>query len=274
MQIDSDGERYGDSQDYDNESGSYVLDPLPVQHLHLLHRRRQGYAMETQDRSNNRYANSKLQKRGKLVTFFRNGDPHFKGLPVSVSGKNFASFETLMIFLNEKISTTAGVRHILSLPEGKEITDITDFNTGHYYVVSSVKKLNRNVIYGNSRETYWINKNFSAGKFRKGEAKLLVNNSDKFSKSAPGSMVSSPQLPNSRILEIISNTNRDSVERVILNTQTTQSFEEILSDITGMIVLQHPPVTTLYTARPPFKRVSLSLKEKYVQFQLTVKMDD
>lgn len=96
-------------------------------------------------------------RRGKLVTFYRNGDPHFRGLRTSVSRKMFLTLETLLVWLNEKISTVTGVMFIFSLPEGTEIRDITQFVGGRSYVVSSVRRI-IHVPYGDSKERFWRNR--------------------------------------------------------------------------------------------------------------------
>ncbi|ELT92583.1 hypothetical protein CAPTEDRAFT_49259, partial [Capitella teleta] len=80
-------------------------------------------------------------RKGNLVRFYRNGDPHFKGVTTAVSQKQYATFETLLVWLNEKINTSAGVKYIFQIPDGKEIREISDFIAGRSYVVSSVRKI-------------------------------------------------------------------------------------------------------------------------------------
>ncbi|XP_023932247.1 neuronal migration protein doublecortin-like, partial [Lingula anatina] len=199
---------------------------------------------------NKGHGHKKFSKRGRLVTFYRNDDPHFKGIQTAVSQKCFVSFETLLSWLTEKIPLTKGVRHVFSLPEGREITDVKDFVGGKDYVVSNDKKIRLNVQYGNSKEQYWNNRKPSAGKFRKHEKQLFLGeNGDVLSTSN-----ASP-----RILSIMSNTHRNSIEKVILNPKTNQTFEEMLEDITAMLKLLKPPVTSLYTAKEPFRKKTYEL---------------
>lgn len=215
------------------------------------------------------YSNPALEfrvRKGNLVRFYRNGDPNFKGLTTSVSQKQFATFETLLVWLNEKISTTAGVKYIFQIPDGKEIRDIADFIAGRSYVVSSVRKI-KHVDYGASKERFWQNKAPSAGKIRKQDHPLFSHDDTKKSHSYPGSRTgsltsrslngySSPALNRPRILTIRSNTNRESKQKVIFNPQTTQTFEEMLSDISGMVKMEFPPVTALWTSKAPQRQVS------------------
>src|SRR5688572_14926414 len=66
--------------------------------------------------------------RGCLVTFYRNGDPHFKGLRTSVSRKLFATFDTLTAWLSEKLTLQTGaVRFVFALPEGRSVFDLGQF---------------------------------------------------------------------------------------------------------------------------------------------------
>lgn len=244
---DEDEEFDYDYQDHDTYRSSRGQGSRPFDDLARFEASRLRETAETAVSLN--HAHKKFSKRGKLVTFYRNGDPHFKGIPTSVSQKCFASFDTLLSWLNQKISLTKGARHVFAWPEGREVTDVKGFVGGKSYVVSSDRKLRTDVQYGDSKEGYWKNRKPSAGKFRKSEKHLLINEG------------SEPQSPNSRprVLTIISNTNRDSREKVILNPQTNQNFEEMLDDITTMIRLMKPPVTSLYTSKEPYKKVSYCL---------------
>ena len=53
------------------------------------------------------------------MTFYKSGDKHYKGLPMSVSQKQFVTFETLLDFLSSKIPTTKGVKTVFSWPDCK-----------------------------------------------------------------------------------------------------------------------------------------------------------
>lgn len=188
--------------------------------------------------------------RGCLVTFYKNGDTHFKGLTTSVSQRQFRTFETLLRWLDEKISTTTGIRHIFELPHGYQIIDITQFKTGYSYVVSSTPYL-RKLPYGNTRESYWINRPLSTSGYRRLERHLLRDedterevkatyshsypvsrtssnrsypwsdstrppNASGASKQVDGKrqMITSRRRGGSRVLTIISNTNKNSKQKV------------------------------------------------------------
>ena len=185
-------------------------------------------------------AHKKLGKTtGALVRFFRNGDPEYKGLPIVVNNA-YRNFETLLVDLNSKIATPTGVKYIFKWPEGNEIQSVKDFQNRCVYVVSSSRQLRRNVNYGESREQFWVNKKPSAGKMRKTEKGL-------YKRSPKGSPTANSPL----IVTVINNLSRDKREKVILNPQTQQTFEEWLNDINCNEI----PVKTLYTEKTPYSEV-------------------
>ena len=207
--------------------------------------------------------------RGQLVTFYRNGDPIYKGLQTGISRQLFPTFETLVIWLNEKIQTTCGVRYIFSLATGKEVRELGEFRAGEKYVVSSSRSLLR-VNYGKNTNIYWRNRALSAGKIRKAELDMYrrIENRTRKSRSYPGSRAGSDRSPfakyplglKPRILTIRNNLHRDRVQKVILNPKTTQSFEEMLRDIGEMLQVpgeERLEAQALYTAKPPYRKVRL-----------------
>ena len=46
---------------------------------------------------------------------------------------------------------------------------------------------------------------------------------------------------------------------MIFNPHTSQSFEEVLSDVKNMLNIEYPPVTALYTAAAPQVKVATSV---------------
>ncbi|KAL4221535.1 Echinoderm microtubule-associated protein-like 1 [Mactra antiquata] len=177
---------------------------------------------------------------GALVRFFRNGDPNDKGLPLTVNRK-FLNFEALLVFLNDKIPTPTGVKYVFKWPEGTEVKSITDFRNRCVYVVASRNKLNRDVTYGESAESFWCNRKPSAG-LRKNEVDLFKR---------PRSPKDSPTRNSPLVVTIINNTSRDKREKVILNPNTQQTFEEWLEDITNPDI----PIKGIFSDKPPYQEV-------------------
>lgn len=178
---------------------------------------------------------------GALVRFFRNGDADHKGVPLTVN-RSFRNLETLLVFLNDKIPTPTGVKYIFKWPEGTELKSVTEFQNRCVYVVSSTKNLRRDVNYGDSREGHWSNKKPSAGRLRKNELGLYQK---------PPSPKESPVKNAPLIVTIINNLSRDRREKVILNPQTQQSFEDWLDDIGN----HDMPVKSLFSEKPPHSEV-------------------
>ena len=62
----------------------------------------------------------------KVVTFYRNGDKHFKGITLPVSMRKYATMDVLKTFLTGKIPLPYGVRKIYAL-SAIEVQSIEDF---------------------------------------------------------------------------------------------------------------------------------------------------
>jgi hypothetical protein len=58
-----------------------------------------------------------------------------------------------------------------------------------------------------------------------------------------------------RALVIRSNTDRTSRQTVLLNPLTSQTFNDVLTDVTNMLRVRYPPVMALYTAKSPYQQV-------------------
>ncbi|CAC5367562.1 EML1_2 [Mytilus coruscus] len=192
-------------------------------------------------------------KKGRRVTFFRNGDTNFRGISISISQNDFRNFETLLVFLNGKIPTTAGVRYVFSLPDGKEIKSVTEFKHGKAYLASSVKKPNTKLPYGYSRETDWTSARPSPGKVRKDEVHLFKR---------PTSPTQSPTRK-ARVITVENNSRKELKEKVIIDPQTKQNFEDILCIIGDLINMN---VDSLYTRRKPFRKV-VSFSQLFREFK-------
>uniref|UniRef100_A0A1I8IR24 Doublecortin domain-containing protein n=1 Tax=Macrostomum lignano TaxID=282301 RepID=A0A1I8IR24_9PLAT len=175
--------------------------------------------------------------------------------------------ESLLVWLNEKIPTTAGVQHVFRLPDGRLMRDVGEFQPGCQYVVSSVQKLIRNVDYGGKGANPWRSKKTSAkaGKITRADIRLIrdakgfADENEAQSLGTASSKKGTPALAGrvtkTRVITVISNSHRSSREKVLVNPSTMQNFEDMLLDFTNLLVMSKPPVQTLYTARPPYKRV-------------------
>ena len=71
-------------------------------------------AMMTSQSNGYRPPHQRRVDKAKTITFYRNGDAEFPGYTTSVSTREFRSWETLLVFLSDKISLPYGVRLVLS----------------------------------------------------------------------------------------------------------------------------------------------------------------
>ena len=225
---------------YSDDEDDVYLEPRPLTDTERArypnHRRYEGENDNFRAPNYRDPAHPKMGKAsGALVRFYRNGDPNHPGVPIVVNNA-YRNFETLLVDLNSKISTPTGAKFIFKWPEGKEVRSVKDFQNRCVYVVSSSKQLRRNVNYGESREQFWVNKKPSAGKMRNTEKGLYKR---------PASPKGSPTAYSPLIVTIINNLSREKREKVILNPQTQQTFEDWLTDINCNEI----PVKTLYTEK-------------------------
>ncbi|PVD36602.1 hypothetical protein C0Q70_03587 [Pomacea canaliculata] len=195
-------------------------------------------ALFSQDRDRDRDQTKKPRR----VWVYRNADENFKGKQVLITQKEYPNFETLLVKLGNIVPTVAGVRYIFSWPEGKEIKSITELQNNRFYVCSSVNRLQR-VNYGNSREHFW-----KGGKIRHNEKHL-------FTKENGQLVTQSPSNQRPHVITVISNMYRDSREKLILNPNTAQNFEDVLQDLQNMVFIPHPPVRALWTEEKPHIKV-------------------
>ena len=131
--------------------------------------------------------------RGSLVTFYRNGDPHFPGLKTSVSQRQFHSFDGLLTWLNEKVPTTSGVRYLYEIsPNVREVTTIKEIQQGGEYVVCSNKRLTQVAYGGDANRGFFV-----GGSFKPSTAGTLYASTahgvpDRHATSEPGSAMGYP----------------------------------------------------------------------------------
>ncbi|XP_077998925.1 echinoderm microtubule-associated protein-like 2 isoform X1 [Glandiceps talaboti] len=192
------------------------------------------------------------ESKGKLVTFFRNGDRHFKGLTIPVNHKNFLTWETLLVYLGEKMKLPYGIRNVFTI-NGRVLRDISELEHGKGYVCASGQFVS-GIPYGKSGEKYWQNRKPTGGMRRSDRALFQKRDATGQPNMSPVSMsrVSNESPTNlqklkPRIITVLSNTHRDSKAKILLNAKTTQSFEQVLRDMTQALTLRSPPIRSLYT---------------------------
>lgn len=194
-----------------------------------------------------------VDRKGKRVTFFRNGDKDFKGVNVCINPKQFLNFEALLVYLNDRIETTSGVRYVFALPDGREIKSVTAFQQGRSYIVSSVKRPALEIPYGQSREQFWNNRKPSAGRVRKYELELF-----KRSDSPKNSHKNKP-----RVITVINNEYRDRREKFYINPNTRHNFEDLLLTMGDMTNID---IYALYTEKQPHRKVRNRTSVQFIMY--------
>lgn len=186
------------------------------------------------------------EKKGKLVTFI--GDRGNKVIRVSVNERMFPQLSGLLLFLNQKMDTVSGVRHIFRKETGKEVKDVSEIEAGDVCIVSSTsktKKINFNDPFGPS-PTKSINS--TRGHSFNRNARTNSHN------SSPHGVMGKSNKPIG--INIVSNSIRSSRKKMMLNPQTTQPFEDMLVDIGMIVKMEQPPATSLHMAVAPYTKVS------------------
>lgn len=170
----------------------------------------------------------------KRVTFYRNGDKHFKGVEMVVTRQRYRSFDTIVEDLSKAIPLPYGVRTVFS-PAGSTITNINQLEDGRHYICSSGDQLIKNVNYGQKQK----DKSRSLDMESSPSEASPLSSSSRDSKFGAGN-----GNPKPRVITVMSEYDKSKKCKVLLNRKTVKSFEDVLKDISD--VLKYP-VRELYT---------------------------
>lgn len=231
-----------------------------------------------------------MERRKRPITFYRNGDPQFRGFTATVSPDSFSSLEQLLLWLSDKIETTAGCRFLFRLADGKRVKEIDELLPDQAYVVSSVRRLITDCAYGQNSQRFWYNRRKADEHEQTSRVRLpprvaepvAISNEPRRRRSDPsrpseqlrmsetytlatngsGGARLAPRQP--RVLTVISNTHRSSWRRVLINPASTQSFEDMVYSFSEMVLFSYPPCRSMYTSQPPFVKVSFVLLSIFV----------
>ena len=163
----------------------------------------------------------------KRVTFYRNGDKHFKGVEMVVTRQRYRSFETIVEDLSKAIPLPYGVRNVFS-PGGSAVTTISQLEDGRHYICSSGDQLIKNVNYGQRQKE----------KPRSLDVESLSDGSSLSSSSRDskyGGSINSDGNPKPRVITILSEHDRNKKCKILLNRKTVKNFEDVLKDISDML---------------------------------------
>lgn len=175
----------------------------------------------------------------KKVTFYRNGDKHFKGVEMVVTRQRYRSFETIVDDLSKAIPLPYGVRNVFS-PGGSIITTINQLEDGRHYICSSGDQFIKNVNYGQKQKD----------KPRSLEVESLSDGSSLSSSSRDSKIgANSDGNPKPRVITIVSEHDRNKKCKILLNRKTVKSFEDVLKDISDMLKYSVRELRTLEGAK-------------------------
>ena len=170
----------------------------------------------------------------KRVTFYRNGDKHFKGVEMVVTRQRYRSFDTIVEDLSKAIPLPYGVRTVFS-PGGSMVTSINQLEDGRRYICSSGDQLIKNVNYGQKQKD----------KSRSLDVESSPSDASSLSSSSRDSKFGAGNgNPKPRVITVLSEYDKSKKCKVLLNRKTVKSFEDVLKDISD--VLKYP-VRELHT---------------------------
>ncbi|XP_058970636.2 77 kDa echinoderm microtubule-associated protein [Pocillopora verrucosa] len=161
----------------------------------------------------------------KKITFYRNGDKHFKGVEMVVTRQRYRSFETIVDDLSKAIPLPYGVRNVFS-PGGSVITTINQLEDGRHYICSSGDQLIKNVSYGEKMKDK--PRSLDVESFSGGSSHSSSSRDSKFGGN-------SDRNPKPRVITIVSERDRNKKCKILLNTKTVKSFDAVLKDISDML---------------------------------------
>nr|XP_040124039.1 oxygen-regulated protein 1 [Ictidomys tridecemlineatus] len=164
----------------------------------------------------------------KRISFYKSGDPQFRGVRVVVNPRSFKSFDALLDNLSRKVPLPFGVRNI-STPRGRHsITRLEELEDGESYLCSHSRKV-QPVDLDKARQLPrpWLSSR-TPGAQAQGHPVVAA---------APG-LLRAP-----RRLVVFRNGDPKTRCAVLLNRRVTQSFEAFLQHLT--VVMKYP-VAKLY----------------------------
>ncbi|XP_033733893.1 protein rpi-1-like isoform X2 [Pecten maximus] len=210
-----------------------------------------------------------MKGRAVLVRFFKDDDRLHRGVTVSINDRQFKSIESLYEYLNDKIDTKKGVRHIFNFKTKKEVKTVKELERGDVCIVSSSTRFKKDVIMYHllmdqpispTKSLITNSHRSSRDQGRHERAQINDGNTRTPNSTAPGKQVT---------FTIVSNTDRYSKEKMILNPNTSQPFEQLVEDMGTMLQLKYPPATGIFSTRKPYQQIY-----SFSQLNREVKVND
>lgn len=163
----------------------------------------------------------------KRVTFYRNGDKHFKGVEMVVTKQRYRSFDTIVEDLSKAIPLPYGVRTVFS-PGGSTVESMSQLEDGRYYICSSGDQLIKNVDYGKKPKDKEKPRRLDGES--SSEASSISTGSSRDSRFGGSNGNTKP-----RVVTVISENDKNKKCKLLLNRKTVKSYEDVLKDISDML---------------------------------------
>lgn len=219
-------------------------------------------------------------RRARIITFYKNGEPYSSGLRVSViPGRDFKTLEQLCIYLTEKTNLNHGVRFIFSL-NGTPVLSLNELEHGQAYVISGSKQFQRHS-YGNfdkrNNESIFskhLHHPFDqkSDLFKSNDVKLLrpLSSRHKYNNTVNGLPISkSISYREGRIITIINNKDHSLKSRVLLNLSNPKPFEEVLKDLGQAVRIKN--AKRMFTVSGQEVRLNIFNILKYIKYNFIFK---
>ncbi|KAK3597654.1 hypothetical protein CHS0354_040027 [Potamilus streckersoni] len=217
-----------------------------------------------------RYGESLQQKQGnhqaKFVDCYINGEPFKKPIRIPFTLKLYGTCERLLDDLNERYKHPPAFHYIFLWPSGKlvantkEIAEAPENNT---IVVSRRSRLVTYIPYGNVEyegrygsvsDKYSSQSDYLEGRGSQREKPLPKKRFTELSPRRSQNGLQGGESLAPQVIYVINNIDRKMKERLIINPNTGESFEDILK-AAGSVLKLKPPTRGLYSSKSPYKKV-------------------
>lgn len=163
----------------------------------------------------------------KRISFYKSGDPQFRGVRVVVNPRSFKSFDALLDSLSRKVPLPFGVRNI-STPRGRHsITSLEQLEDGESYLCS------------HSRKVQPVDLDKTRQRPQPWHSSRAISAHEHHSPAAALSLQYTP-----RRLAVFRNGYPKTQRVILLSKRVTQSFEAFLQHLTEVMQCR---ITKLYS---------------------------
>ena len=187
----------------------------------------------------------------KKVTFLKNGDRFFGGIPFTVSPRKYKTLDALMSQLTEIIPLPLGVRSILTPQGGSRIESIEQLENGKTYVCSSKLSLKK-MDYSKVKSPTWSPSSKPVKYFNNGRGQRPSALQTKAAEDGIKSTQGAPSIvplgnAKAKVITVIRNGPPPRQKtKILVNQRSTPSWEHLFHSISDLFQLRSNPVKRLF----------------------------